>query len=623
MPSFFWNIKEYQWKEIASVFTRSEFSDFWMCFIVLPAFYHIRNLEYRKVMIRFFFISVGLVIVSGFISIFTPFRLAKFITDGFQVKEGVRLQHFAGDLWGRYTYLPIGLMNTHLTFGGLCGLFFPGISSYFLLTIPNRKTGFNLLLGFVLLVFSIVLFYNQSRSIWLGLFFTFGLIAVKLTTQIDFGKVQSNWKILFLFFGVFIFILIVSVSIYKKNWLLQRAFQEGLKDNTTENQRYFIYKNTFAMIRDHWGMGVGPGRFDKEHLRKSEEMISQNEQLWYELFITPRQHAHHDPLHFYMIGGIFGLVTVLHFWFYLFRLFLKNSLTDQTVLFSGILVLFVAGFFQCYLLDDEVALPFFAFIGLFGGSLQKEDARSKAMEGIKARKKANLEDSFLVESLSLGNRISYLKNKIALNGKNSPFEKYNFFTLCILFIPLIVSISFILFKIRLDPMYVYNRKITLQNLEDKILVQESLRGKQVLFPTSHMKEKDFIRIEGCLSHRFGKPILIRKEPFQLSLSLFNTENPPKQVFIRVIERDAFDQDQLYRVHQFKEIGDEYKFDLNPHQKNRIRLDDPKLFQDVKVSSRFPENIYFRDFAFHFEGFDKTKESFDFPQINFGDLCNAE
>ncbi|HMV45148.1 MAG TPA: ligase, partial [Leptospiraceae bacterium] len=235
LPSFFWNIKEYQWKEIASVFTRSEFSDFWMCFIVLPAFYHIRNLEYRKVMIRFFFISVGLVIVSGFISIFTPFRLAKFITDGFQVKEGVRLQHFAGDLWGRYTYLPIGLMNTHLTFGGLCGLFFPGISSYFLLTIPNRKTGFNLLLGFVLLVFSIVLFYNQSRSIWLGLFFTFGLIAVKLTTQIDFGKVQSNWKILFLFFGVFIFILIVSVSIYKKNWLLQRAFQEGLKDNTTEN----------------------------------------------------------------------------------------------------------------------------------------------------------------------------------------------------------------------------------------------------------------------------------------------------------------------------------------------------------------------------------------------------
>ena len=81
-----------------------------------------------------------------------------------------------------------------------------------------------------------------------------------------------------------------------------------------------------------------------------------------------------------------------------------------------------AGFFQCYLLDDEVALPFFAFIGLFAGSLQKEDARAKAIEGIRARKKANLNDTFQVESVSIENSLLYLKKRIALGGKNSPFE---------------------------------------------------------------------------------------------------------------------------------------------------------------------------------------------------------
>ena len=164
--------------------------------------------------------------------------------------------------------------------------------------------------------------------------------------------------------------------------------------------------------------------FRKEHNVFSDKMISENEQLWYELFITPRQHAHHDLLHFFSISGLFGLVAFLYFWFYLIRLFIKNPITSETVLFSGVLVLFIGGFFQCYLLDDEVTLPFFALIGMFAGSLQKEDKNSKSIVKILARREVII-------------------------------------TLCILLIPIALSLIYIFYKTRLEPMQVYKRKVTL------------------------------------------------------------------------------------------------------------------------------------------------------------------
>ncbi len=622
IPGFLWNLDKYE-VSIGTILTHSEISDFWMCFAVLPAFYHIRNSLYRDSIIRSIYISVFFVVLSGIISIFTPFRLATFITAGFQVKEGARLQHFAGDIWGRYTYLPIGLMNTHLTFGGLCGLFFPGLIVHLGLTFRERTIWKNLFLLLFIVLFSIVLFYNQSRSIWLGVIYTLGLILIKLISSIDKENLKIGIKYYFFGIGIILLIFFVSIGIYKNNWLLQRAFQEGFADNTTENQRYFIYKNTLSLEKDHWFLGIGPGRFDREHLKKSNQMIEKDEQLWYELFITPRQHAHHDIQQFYCIGGIIGLAAFLHFWFYLFRLFIKNQLTFQTVLFSGILGIFIAGFFQCYLLDDEVALPFFAFIGLFAGSLQKEDARSKAIAGIKARKATNANDSFQVESVSIESSFIYLKSQMALRGKNSPLEKYNFYTLTSILLPIALSLIYIFYKTRLEPMQVYKRKVIVAYPQDRMAVFSSLSGKSSLFPTAHMLGNDRIKIEGCLSHRFTNPISIRKEPFQIAFLLSQSaKNSPTGVYLTVVERDSFDQDRLYKVHQVRPIGGEYFFPLNTNGKSMILLNDPSLFNSLLESNRFPENVYFRDFEFRFTGFDPKQDTFDLPAIDFGELCNA-
>ena len=173
-------------------------------------------------------------------------------------------------------------------------------------------------------------------------------------------------------------------------------------------------------------------------------------------------------------------------------------------------------------------------------------------------------------------------------------------------------------------MQVYKRKVTLNYPQDKPLVYSSLNGKSVLYPINHVGENDTIKIEGCLSHRFTKPISIRKTSFFINLeNLPTANNPPTEVFIIIKERDAFDQDRLYRVHLSKPIGKEYFFKLERLGKTNLKIEDEILYSNLLESSRFPENIYFRDFEFRFNGFDRQQEYFELPLIDFGGLCDAK
>ncbi|MCB1176061.1 MAG: hypothetical protein KDK36_00660, partial [Leptospiraceae bacterium] len=118
---------------------KEEISDFWMCFVLLTGHYLSRKEENLRLFTKIFYISSGIILITGLISIFTPFRLAIFLQNGFSLPENSRLQHFAGNLWGIPTYLPIGLMNTHLTFGGILGMSFVGLFANFLYHLWERK----------------------------------------------------------------------------------------------------------------------------------------------------------------------------------------------------------------------------------------------------------------------------------------------------------------------------------------------------------------------------------------------------------------------------------------------------------------------------------------------------
>ncbi len=576
IPSIFANLFHYT--DFKKIFSHSEISDFWMCFAILPSYHFYKDEMLRKKIHFALKISFSIILISGIISIFTPFRLGQFISNGFKVNDGDRLQHFAGDFFGRFTYLPLGMLNTHLSFGGILGLAYVGI----LIFIKNSFRKFTLLkkilYSLFILLFSILIFFNQSRSIWLGIFFSFVIYIYK--EKINIKKIiLPVTLILLIFFGV----------IYKKNWLIQRAFGESLK-NSTENQRHYIYKHSLNIIFSNPIFGVGANRFSEVHKNFSLDEVLEKQEIWYETEITPRQHAHHDLIHFYSIGGIFSFLIYLLFWIYLLSHYFREEKTNY--LFLGIFSIFIGGFFQCFILDDEVALPFFAFVGMFFSD----------HSNIKFKRKRN--NTFQVESIQY---FSYLRYKFKLEKK-----------------AIILIISFFIFSLSVLCIIAYKnnsiiRKIETKNSEDRMLIRKTLKNELIQFPTSKMNSySDQIIISGCLTHYFNKKPEIRKDAFKIKMTLDEkSKNPPKYVKIFVYERDAFDQDKLYKVHTRKKLDLEFEFAIYQNE-NHFEL---KEIYSKQESKNFPDNIYFRDFGFFFGGFDPSQENFDFPKIDFGKNCN--
>lgn len=575
--SLAFNFQYYDHQSLKDVFLKSEFSDIWMSLIIPVSIYFAKNTNYLFILRKTFLASFVLITCSGFISIFTYFRLALYVDSGFQNLPGHRLQHYAGEIYGIQTYLPIGFMNTHLTYGGLLAMFFPGILLFIGFLFRESRYFFAISLFFTAILSLFVFFYNQSRSAWIGVLFCLCLLFYKYKNF--FFSFLKKKIVLFGFLIVVLVSLGVGTQLIHKNWLLQRAVSDALKDNTTENQRYFIYKNTINLLRKHYLVGVGPNRFRELHQEESNRMIRQNEQLWYELFITPRGHAHHDILHFFSIGGLLSFSILIGFYYRLIHKILKLEFTQSNILFVGCVVLYMAGFFQCYLLDDEVVLPFFALFGLFVGSSPTTDTKQKESNHLKI-----VSITFLLLSL-------------------------------------LISLVYIFYKTRKTPMEVYKRKIKTKYVEDISVIRKSIRSNQrsdnLNIKVSHAE--DGFQVEGCLTHRFANPIRIRKKDFSIALFLpQKTSNPPTKVIVDVIDRDAFDQDKNYKAHEQRFL----KRFVFPLYKGKNVVTFPGVLSHLE-SPHFPKNIKFRDFKFSFEGFHDKEEYFQIPYINLGNLCDVK
>jgi len=619
LPSIFVNSGNYInfWKSLV----REEFSDFWMCFVLLTVHFLARKEEHIELFYKTFLVSAILTLISGLVSIFTPFRLAIFFQNGFAVPEGSRLQHFAGNIFNIPTYLPVGFMNTHLTFGGILGLFFVGLTADFFYKVHKRVFWKNLLYSIVLFLYGFVIFYNGSRSIWIGVIFAFLLLGLRF---------YGTWKEVFtpqqikILIPVLILILTFSIYMFKNNWLLQRAFYQSFVENTTENQRYFIYKNTLQIIKNFPIFGVGAGNFSQAHWETSTSMIQTQEELWYELFITPRGHAHHDILHFWAIGGIISLGLFLFFWGYAFSFFYTVEVKGRELLFSGFLILFPAGFFQCYFLDDEVVLPFLAFLGIFSGrafAVAEEIREKRKIFHLLKERKTQAVITFQEEAISCENTLESFINwfqKILGYGhtddKKTISKKLAIFTVGF---PTILSFIFIGYLTYKDPSLVYKRKIWVSYPDDKKIISKGLSTNQSQI-SNELALRGF-KIEGCLTHRFQTPPQIRTEPYKIKMTIHpESKNPPKEVVVLRFQRDSFDQDQLYKAHKEVYI-DEKVFTLNIGE-NILEFSN---LENLKDSEKFPENIYFIDYKFQFVPKNENIPLLDFPKIDFGKLCGLD
>ncbi|WP_133124559.1 O-antigen ligase family protein, partial [Leptospira ellisii] len=226
----------------------------------------------RTVLKRWIFFSAYLLVATGCISLFTEVRLGKFVSNGFKYALGDRLQHFSGNVGPVKLYLPIGMMNTHLTYGGLLGLLLPGLILEWFGTWNRKKDAFFWFQTVCVAIGLVVLLLNQSRSIWLGIFFLFLCCFLHgnrtLRKRLPSVSKRGKWTAV----AILVLILLSSVFLLKDNWLIRRSVSQIFEIHNTENQRYYIYKNTLPIIRENPWFGVGGGNYMEFHRRRSETM---------------------------------------------------------------------------------------------------------------------------------------------------------------------------------------------------------------------------------------------------------------------------------------------------------------------------------------------------------------
>jgi O-antigen ligase len=312
---------------------------------------------------RAFLILAIVLTVTGLISVFSEYRLAWMISKLYRTMTTWGKHHFYGSVGPVSLYLPIGLMNTHLTFGGLLLFVYPAVFFHFLEAwIEKRKKTLIFLWMFFTLVLSFVFLLNNARSALLGTFISilFGLwLWFRRGNRIPF---RIPWKS-----GILALVLvgITSSLLYKTSEPFRLVVAPLLgSEKHTDSGRTFIWDSSFQLIQKSPIVGIGPGNYPKkiEEARKERSLEFPELAFFYET--TQRGHAHNDYFHLLTIFGFFQLVLYLLLAFYIFREITESKIPFVELSWTfGLIGFFFSGMLQCYFQDDEVVILFWYLVG--------------------------------------------------------------------------------------------------------------------------------------------------------------------------------------------------------------------------------------------------------------------
>jgi O-antigen ligase len=346
------------WGEECIRLEKTEIKDIFLFsgFILL---YGLREPDYPR-LLKVFWIASCIFILTGFISIFSPIRLSRLISDIYSVSTSWKFSHHYGDILGIKIHLPIGLMNTHLTFGGQLLLLSPLVFLQGFMSLLGKKTWKEyllLLLGVLLLV---VLLLNNARSALAGLAICMYLGFIDLYRK---GLVTKH---IFFGAGVLLPILLLSLFVIFMNHPTGEKFIRPLlgSEKHTDSGRTFIWDSTYPMIKQNPIWGIGPGQYLKKVDTVRKERSVENKELLFFYEVTQRGHAHNDILHIMAIAGVpAGFLFILMSGFCGYAIFTLKQYQSYSILFYGLLGLLVAGNLQCYFQDDEVVILFWILLG--------------------------------------------------------------------------------------------------------------------------------------------------------------------------------------------------------------------------------------------------------------------
>lgn len=309
-----------------------------------------------------------MLIITGFISIFSEFRLGWLIASISRTMTSWAYQHNYFRLGIFSINLPIGLMNTHLTYGGLLMFVYPWIFFQGFQDLFSKKRLITKLLSIsLLMIASIVFVLNNARSAMGG-----ALVSIALGFLIWYFrgmKFPISKRILF----SALVILVLFVSLLSLPSEPARRILTPLlgADKHTDSGRSFIWNSTWSLIQKQPILGIGPGNYSKEIEVARKKLSLKYDELAFFYETTQRGHAHNDYLHLWVTFGFLILFFYLILAYFLVQALLVSQLPFiELALYLGLGGFFAAGLLQCYFQDDEVVIFFWMLFGMFTRSNQ-------------------------------------------------------------------------------------------------------------------------------------------------------------------------------------------------------------------------------------------------------------
>ncbi|TGM59928.1 O-antigen ligase family protein [Leptospira adleri] len=317
-------------------------------------------------------------LITGLASSFSSVRLSRLISDLYRESSNWKFTHPMGQIGKIPLFLPIGLMNTHLTFGGLLQFFFPLPLFLFLKPLFDRKWKEALLKGLILVLFLYVVFLNNARSSIIGAVFS------SFTAFLVLGPIRRELptaKILLVSASALFLLVLLGIGLSFTEAGQKITDPIFGKEKHTDAGRTFIWDSTFPLIRENPVTGIGPGNYNRE-IEKSRIAHSEKyRELYYFYETTQRGHAHNDYFHLFAVFGFPAVFLFLALGTNLYYKLLSNSISyTQSLYFFGISGFFLSGLFQCYFQDDEVVILFWILSGFFLRVSKEESASPPATQ---------------------------------------------------------------------------------------------------------------------------------------------------------------------------------------------------------------------------------------------------
>ncbi|MEQ9365736.1 MAG: O-antigen ligase family protein [Leptospirales bacterium] len=363
----------------------------------------------RKRLERWFLIALAIMVIAGLVSIFSIYRLQKIpyhLTHGWEPGPNARYQHHVGSLFGAsenplHLYMPIGLMNTHLTYGGILMMLFPVLvfRSLSLLLGPlqgagaaaSSSGGLRGLLNAIreiqprdwiwplaLAAASLIFILNNGRSAIFGMLLATGVGFYVLARTGWRRRVLRLLPLILLAIASLVVLDRVSAGVHSRFEQIVGALFG--REKHTDFQRTLVWQGALQLSGENPVFGVGPGNFEASIIQNVVEYGQEHLHLWVAYELAQRGHAHNDMLHFLTIAGLPALLCYLAFFYFYLRHILRPTGPDPNFWKWGPLAILGAGLFQCYFQDDEVLLPFWALVGFAISAHSRSDGDDPGVE---------------------------------------------------------------------------------------------------------------------------------------------------------------------------------------------------------------------------------------------------